>query len=121
MNYCDTCHQEFGVGKNKIPLLACPRCTAAKGYQDLLDYQRHSIEQMLKGDRLLTLTKSAPEIRWHLVLAGYAQAWCGQTTHERWKKQALCYPKIDTVVTPVCESCLRVFEELAQDQRTGVA
>lgn len=118
---CPTCNQEIPISENKVPQLACPRCLAAKSYQALLQLQREFIAKMIEGAHRMTLTKPAKQVRWHLVLSNYAQAWCGETVNTRWDRQRLEYPKIDTVRTPLCEACQRVFEELAEDQPTEVA
>jgi hypothetical protein len=100
--------------------LACPHCASARSYQAILDFQKHFVKRIEKGELMVALTKSAAEYRWHMVLANYPQAWCGRALNARWKKRRLAWPKIDAA-TEVCGDCRRVFGEIAEDRTAEVA
>ena len=116
---CPTCHREIPESKNHIPLLACPYCLADKSYRAVLDAQRPLIVQIVKSDRALTLTKPAEESRWHMAFSTHPQAWCGRELNTRWKKKQQPYSRIDFQF--VCESCQRVFLNVAEGRPTEVA
>lgn len=116
---CNTCHQEIPQNKKShAPLLACPRCLAAKSYQAILNFQRQFLPRILKGDLPVTITRPADEYKWHMVFAVYAQAWCGRPIEDWKNKKRAPYFEI---ADPVCERCREVFEGLVEDQTPEVA
>jgi hypothetical protein len=104
---CPTCGD--AIPDNR---LACERCAQLKSYKAFVELQRHWIEQMAKGDVVMQFRKPAAEPKWHMGLPPTcALTWCGQRMNPAWKNhKRSAWPAIDHGM--VCESCLRVFEEV---------
>ena len=114
---CPFCHREIpDTSPNKMPMLACPRCIAAKSYQALLQFERQFVIGLHKGHTRLTLTKPKKAFRWHMALAPhYMQAWCGERVISQWNWKHAAYPEIDPKTIPLCERCVEVFDNLLSD------
>ena len=111
---CPSCDEEIPTSKkNKMPLLACPRCLATKVYKETLELQRHWIVRMRKGQMPVRLQKPDGEREWHIALAHCGLAWCGSWLESRWKVKRLEWNAIG-LDTPMCEACSRVFQELRE-------
>lgn len=118
---CPFCHHEIpDTSENKMPMLACPRCTAARSYAALLQFEKQFILGLHKGDHPLTLAKPKKQFRWHMALAPHhQQAWCGERITRQWNWKNIAYPEINRKLTPLCERCVEVFHTLLADEQSA--
>lgn len=116
---CTTCHQEIPTLKRRkryaIPLLGCPKCLELKSYQEALKSQKHFLPRITKDELYVKLTKPASEFKWHMVLVGYPQTWCGAKPNTRWKDNKLLHYS-EIIDGTVCGHCRDVFKQLAAEQ-----
>ena len=117
---CPECQQEIPSKKHGAPLLACPRCLAAKSYRSVLQVQRPFSERIERGDIQLSFRKAADSPQWHVAFLQYRnQAFCGAVIETGWKgKQHLPWAKapLDT-----CARCREVIKQMLEAKTAEVA
>lgn len=121
---CPKCQQEIPDKvpwkKHGAPALVCPRCLAAKSYQQILDFQKPFLDRIRKGDIQLSFRKRADGPQWHIAFLQYRdQAWCGEPIESGWKgKQHLPWAKAPAAT---CDRCREVIEQMLEGKTAEVA
>jgi len=106
---CPSCRASIPDG-----MLACPDCAERQSRLASLEEQKRYLAEVLRGDRLLTLTKTANQTRWHVLLLGEpGHVWCGQRVTGQWMQRRVVYP--EQQLANVCRQCREVFDRLVKE------
>lgn len=103
--------------------MACAYCTNAKSYQGVLDSQKPVVGHILNGKCTLKIAKAHHETGWHILIADYAQTWCGRLTNTKhWTtKRERQYWSYVNAIDAMCESCKEMIDQVAEAQSMEAA
>lgn len=118
---CPDCLRQIPLGKNKIPLLACPHCLADKSYQATLKVQRQFMRPIASGEITLTFRRASGAPKWHIALGSYKdQAWCGELIHRGWKdKMYRPWIVVEKSAIAVCPRCREMLTQMLAEAKVA--